>query len=193
MSSIVYQIVNIQTGKFLVGSTSNEIIRMNNHFSSLRRKQHDNKYLQHAYNKYGRNTFDFQVIKRYDTAEEAIGEEQIWLDRFCGNRIVCYNINPNADKGGSFLGYKHTPESKQKISKSLKDNGCNKGINNPCYGRTGTKNPRAKLNEFQVRIIRWCFKFGISNTFIASIFKVKQSAISKIKTGQRWPQRGTRK
>jgi len=190
MSSIVYQIVNIQTGKFLVGSTSNEIIRMNNHFSSLRRKKHDNKYLQRAYDKYGRNAFDFQVIKRYNTAEEAIEEEQVWLDRFCGNRAVCYNINPNADEGGSFLGYKHTSESKNKISQSLKDSGCKKGVNNPCYGRVGTKNPKAKLNEFQVRIIRRCFKLGISNTFIASIFGVKQPAISKIKTGHRWPQRG---
>jgi len=183
MNNIVYKIINIQTGKFLVGSTSNEVTRKNNHFSALRRHKHENKYLQRSYDKYGRNAFDFIIIKRFDIQQEMINCEQLWLDKFCGQYHLCYNINPYADKGGSFAGYIHTEESKKKISQSLKNSGSKKGKNNPCYGRIGSKNPRAKLNEIQVRIIRKCIDLNLSNTFIASLFDVKQPAISKIK----WP------
>lgn len=189
--NIVYQIRNKLTNQFLIGSTSQIHIRKNNHLSSLRYNRHDNKYLQRAYNKYGSDVFIFEILFEYHTIKEAINKEQEILDLYCGNPKYCYNINPRADKGGSFIGYKHSTYTKNKISQSLINRGCKKGKNNPCYGRIGSKNPRSILTEWQVRIIRRCFTLDISNTFIANIFNVKQPAISKIKNGHRWPKRGT--
>lgn len=58
----IYHIKSASTGKGYVGSTKNLYKRENEHFSALSKKEHPNRYLQNAFNKYGKNDFTFSVI-----------------------------------------------------------------------------------------------------------------------------------
>lgn len=50
----------------------------------------------------------------------------------------------------------------------------------------GEKNPRSKLSETAVRLIKLKIKYGIPDAEIASIHKVSRSCINLIKQGKRW-------
>jgi group I intron endonuclease len=95
----VYLIRNIVTGGVYVGSTSYDFEnRFRTHRKHLRDNKHDNAYLQHVYNKYGLENFEFIIL------EEVIGErnavvaaEQRWIDFYLGQKEVdCYNLSSTA-------------------------------------------------------------------------------------------------
>jgi len=54
-------------------------------------------------------------------------------------------------------------------------------------GLKGDKNPYSKLNEKQVRVIKYCIKLGMNCHAIAKYFPVNRSAISRIKNNHLWP------
>lgn len=110
----IYKITNLTTGIIYVGSAIDLHCRWGQHRYELRRNKHKNKYLQHAWNKYGEDIFKFSIIERVQK-EKLIEREQYWIDTL--NCIVPngYNLNPIA---GSNLGRKWTQESKDKISKA---------------------------------------------------------------------------
>lgn len=57
----IYTITHIASGKAYVGQTINVRIRWQMHRSDLRKGKHRNAYLQHAWNKYGKDAFVFAV------------------------------------------------------------------------------------------------------------------------------------
>jgi group I intron endonuclease len=83
----------------------------------LLKNKHDNSILQNAYNKYGKDSFEFEVIETIeiddDIKKRLLDREQFWIDALNPE----YNILPVA---GSSLGFKHSEETKQKISNSTK-------------------------------------------------------------------------
>lgn len=115
MISGIYQIQCLETEKVYIGSAVNSKLRLRKHKEALRRNAHDNKYLQRAWNKYGESNFTFQVIEIVPCKEDLIPREQFWLDtKKSANRKFGYNLCPTA---GSLLGFKHSVESKLKVSK----------------------------------------------------------------------------
>lgn len=89
----VYIIKNKINDMVYVGSTTMSFKkRFQHHISMLRKNAHKNKYLQNAWNKYGEDNFEFNVIKVCDK-EFCLTEEQIFIDINCNNS---YNINPLA-------------------------------------------------------------------------------------------------
>jgi len=95
----VYVIRNKITGAVYVGSTSHDFrIRFKTHRKLLRRNQHDNAYLQNAWNKYGEVNFEFLIVESIDTASEAIVEaEQRWINFYRQEaKVDCYNLRPEA-------------------------------------------------------------------------------------------------
>lgn len=58
----VYLIRNIKNGKVYVGQTNNLKLRKQNHFADLKANIHHNKHLQSAWNKYGKENFEFEVL-----------------------------------------------------------------------------------------------------------------------------------
>lgn len=117
MTAGVYTITNTNNGKIYVGSTIHVDRRRLEHFSALKYNKHINKHLQNAYNKYGRESFEFEVIETLEITdsikEDLLAREQFWID----NLKPEYNVLLVA---GSNLGYHHTDETKQKISNSTK-------------------------------------------------------------------------
>ena len=121
-----------------------------------------------------------------------------------------YNISKIA---GNSLGYRHTDEAKDKMKswhkgkklskehrRKMSEN--TKGENNPFYGKkhteetrkkisgnhadvSGENNPKAKLDEFQVKDIKWLLNY-IPQIEIAKIFGISRQTISGIKLGKIW-------
>ena len=59
----IYIITNKITGKIYIGSSHNLLKRKNNHFTNLKNKKHQNFYLQNAWNKYGEQTFEWEIVE----------------------------------------------------------------------------------------------------------------------------------
>lgn len=66
MKAGVYLISNNVNGKCYVGSTIHLDQRRKQHFSRLAHNKHVNKHLQNAYNKYGREAFESEVLEIID-------------------------------------------------------------------------------------------------------------------------------
>ncbi len=119
MSSIpqapgIYKIVCFPTGKFYIGSTANLRERWRHHCKELRANRHGNLYLQHAWNKYGEGTFDFEIIELV-MPWSLLDREQYWLDKLQPyNRDIGFNIAQQANTPSP------TPEVRAKISAAHK-------------------------------------------------------------------------
>ena len=97
MNSGIYKIVNLQTGKYYVGSTKDFTTRKQSHFSRLKNNNHTNKHLQSAYNKYGIDNFKFEIIE-YVQKELLLDIEQSYIDDSEKENI--YNKTYVAGAGG---------------------------------------------------------------------------------------------
>lgn len=108
-TSGIYAIQNKVTGHRYIGSAQKLSERRHQHFRDLRRGCHHNTYLQHAWNRYGEEAFEFIVLMRCDEAELLMREQQ-----FLDDRKPEYNIARIAD--APMKGRKHTEETKAKMS-----------------------------------------------------------------------------
>lgn len=87
------------------------------HKSELNRNIHKNRYLQRAWNKYGHEAFEFEILERCNK-ENLIAIEQFWIDwTNSKNPQIGFNLSPIA---GSQLGYKHTENFKKEQSARYK-------------------------------------------------------------------------
>lgn len=108
----IYRILNVKNGKFYIGSSSNIYTRLKRHKNVLKRDKHENIHLQHAWNKYGEESFIFEVVEEC-LVEELIKKEQYYLDVLKPyDNEIGYNICVFAD---SVSGKKHTEQAKQKM------------------------------------------------------------------------------
>lgn len=123
VASGIYKIINLVNGKFYIGSSCNLKAREYDHFRTLENNCHRNKYLQHAYNKYGKYNFKFEIIEVFKNAPKdkkelkdlLLEREQYYLDILQPFGETGYNFLPTA---GSNLGIKFSDESKKKMSLS---------------------------------------------------------------------------
>lgn len=112
----VYKITNKGNGKVYIGSSIDIKQRWAGHKSSLRRKVHENQYLQNAWNKYGEDNFIFEIIEKC-SKDHINSREQHWIDIYnASNRSDGYNILPTAY---SNLGYKPSNETREKMSNAM--------------------------------------------------------------------------
>ncbi len=121
----IYIITNVDNGKRYIGSSKNLGNRLHDHVYHLDKNKHPNNYLQNAWNKYGKDKFEYGILEYC--------EENIRLDRelFYVNTLKPeYNIN-GVDLNAII---EHSTESKLKISESIKKcyiDGTLESI--PCY------------------------------------------------------------
>lgn len=104
----VYQIKNILNNKIYIGSSSNLKKRLSYHLYALRRNKHPNKHLQAAFNKYGEDKFEFNLIEECAPIKDTLLMiEQKYIDGLDPQ----YNNCPTA---GSLLGFKNSEAMKQR-------------------------------------------------------------------------------
>jgi group I intron endonuclease len=113
-------IQNTVNGHCYIGQSIDLKVRRYRHFHNLEINKHDNRYLQRAYKKYGKENFSFDVLL-YCEKNELTRYEQGLVDI----RNPKYNIHKECVD--SPKGTKHTKETRQKISLSLTGNNWNKG------------------------------------------------------------------
>lgn len=73
MNIYIYAIKNLINNKIYVGSTKSASRRKYAHFQALKNNKHSNLYLQHSYNKYGKDKFAFYIIEE---CSEAVRKER---------------------------------------------------------------------------------------------------------------------
>ena len=92
------------TGSFYVGSAVSLTKRMRDHVNKLKRGNHPNKWLQNTYTKHGLDDFKVCIVEYDILPETLLKREQVYLDRWYDNQVVCMNMCPTA---GNALGRKH--------------------------------------------------------------------------------------
>lgn len=113
MTSGVYCIRNIISGKIYIGSSVNIEFRWLNHQSGLKNNKHHSIHLQQSWNKYGENNFELTLLEICPT-DMLIIREQAWINYYdSSNQESGYNISKIA---GSCLGVKRSEETKRKLS-----------------------------------------------------------------------------
>lgn len=126
----IYKIINKVNGKYYVGSSLHIKSRWRCHKSTLRRNIHRNDYLQRAWNKDGKENFNFVLVEHLDkkiTLKELLIIEQKYLDIAETETDKCYNLFFKA------TGTEWSTYSKEKLSKK------HSGIGNPMFGKTHRK------------------------------------------------------
>ena len=130
-NSGVYEIKRTKTGDRYAGSSADVHRRLDVHCRALRGEYHINSHLQNAWNKYGENAFEFNVLL-YCDPELLLVFEQLAIDQ-SGH----YNLSPTA---GNNLGIKHTEEAKTNMSASQTGN-------QNALGCTRSDETRARLSK----------------------------------------------
>ena len=118
----IYKIVNKTNDKYYVGSSNNidgMYGRWYEHINDLRANRHDNDHLQKSWNKYGKDAFEFIIVKEVPPSKLLV-EEQAYLNTASLEKEKTYNMNFLSTGGGGFTGHRHTEESKQRTSLKLK-------------------------------------------------------------------------
>lgn len=134
MISCIYKITNKANGKFYIGSTHNFEERKYGHLAKLKQGKHPSRYLQRSFLKYGENIFEFEILEE-TKIDSLLIREQFYLDTLMPwNPELGYNTLRTA---GTTLGYKHSEESKRKISR--------KGEAHPMFGKKHTEESLRKI------------------------------------------------
>jgi len=88
----IYSILNKSNNKIYIGSSIKLENRKYKHFWMLSKKCHDNQYLQKSYNKYGEDSFIFEIIEECDPTM-LIDRENHYINFYNSNNILFgYNL-----------------------------------------------------------------------------------------------------
>lgn len=120
----IYKIESEVNKKVYIGSSVKISSRLSAHRCKLKKGNHGNARLQHAWNKYGEQAFTFIVIEICEK-NSLVEREQFWIDSLsAANRDTGYNIvkkaGGNAHKARPKGTFKHTPETRRKMSESAR-------------------------------------------------------------------------
>lgn len=172
----IYEIVNLINKKVYIGSTMRIAARKLSHFSALRLNKHSSVHLQNAFNKYGEENFQFNILEELKYNNESIENflsillerENYWIEKKKStNKNFGYNSRVEAS---SNFGVRWPEESKKKFSEKKK-------------GQKWTKNQhKSAENSEKVKTNRKNFSKRIKNWRENNPEKVKESAKKGVKT-----------
>jgi len=111
----IYKILNVATDDFYIGSSVNFKKRKWEHLNMLKKNDHHCEKLQAAWNEYGPDAFEFELLEEVPD-EDALRIEDTYLMQYAGT-TACYNT--------AFTSM-HSPgetraETRAKISETLTD------------------------------------------------------------------------
>ena len=140
----IYQIRNLTNGKVYLGSTVNLQRRWSEHKTKLQKNKHANRHLQFAWNKYGEESFVFEVLE-YCMKSEYLKREQYWLDQLKPYKNG-YNICSTAIGGDTFSLNPRKEEIRKKFGKIRK--GVILGLTyEEVYGSEKAKRIKKKMSD----------------------------------------------
>lgn len=138
---------------------------------------HENKEMQNCFNKYGENSFHFEIMNKYENITEQelnnIEIEQIKL-------YDTYFNGMNETTGGEGRGRVVTQEERKKMSLRVS------GEKNPMYNRYGESNPNSKLTDEESKMIYVYLNSKYNGEYtqqgIADYFHVGRDVIKRIRS-----------
>lgn len=143
----VYCFRNINNNKRYIGETGNLQKKIEDHKSACG----DCPIFHNAMKKYGTNGFEFSILGEYDTNQEALEAEKMFITRYKTNvnrygDQYGYNLT---DGGDGPTGYRHTDEDKMKMSVALK------GRSSPNKGKKASTETLVKLSQSHMGQVAW--------------------------------------
>lgn len=126
LNPVIYCIFNKTNSKRYIGSASRDKERWRSHRQLLRNKIHFSQHLQSAWNKYGEESFEFQIVEKIPfenlTNEEITKllkeREEFWIQEYQSNdKAYGYNTRTECDTN---LGLKWPEESRKRFSEKKK-------------------------------------------------------------------------
>src|SRR5258706_717986 len=140
-TSGIYRIVCSVTGKFYIGSAVNLQNRWSVHQHFLKKGTHTNSKLQRAWNKYGPESFIFEVIELVLVPELLTAREQYWFDKLKPFGNKGFNLDRVA---GSRLGAKMLPHVKEALRNA------HLGKPAPSRGKKASLETREKMRVYRL-------------------------------------------
>lgn len=147
--SCIYLFVNLTNNKVYVGQTKNFYNRM----SQYRSGREKDRVIGKAIEKYGFENFEIFILEKDLKFDDLDEREQYWMDFYKSyDNNIGYNICKEAN---STKGYRHTKETKEKMSKIKKEFFNNHpdflcGENNPMYGKHPSQQTREKMSKSRI-------------------------------------------
>ena len=112
----IYKITCTGNNKYYIGSASDFCVRWSTHLYDLRNNKHHSSYMQNSFNKYGEQSFKFDIIESVKDLGDLLEREQFWLDKTKAyDREYGFNVLRYA---GSSRGVKHSEEVVAKMSET---------------------------------------------------------------------------
>lgn len=122
----VYGIRNTVVNKWYVGSSIDTNRRFKEHNWGLKNNKHHSAKLQRAYNKYGKDAFEYHILAEYSTDTNLDQHEILWtilLDAIkngyvlkAGTRNHIVSEESRKKMAQSHIGHKHSKETRKKMS-----------------------------------------------------------------------------
>lgn len=144
----IYKITCNAVNKSYIGSSVNLYQRLQRHKRDLLNENHCNDYLQRAFNKYGVDTFTYEILEYVDKDAIYIREQYYINLHDTANYALGFNMCPVA---GSRLGSKHSPDTLEKLSKARQNykhsDETKQRISDANKGRTLTSDQKQKLSS----------------------------------------------
>ena len=138
--SAIYRILNVANDHFYIGSTINVRRRRWEHWDSLKRGMHHCAPLQAAWDEFGADAFEFEVLEEIPDGANVVDVEETYLLKHAG-QPYCYNTAVSAHQSPSLM-----PRVRDKISATLKTQYAGSPINHPRYGKQHTDDTKAKIS-----------------------------------------------
>jgi group I intron endonuclease len=142
----IYAIRNIVNGRRYIGSTGKLSERWGQHRRELNRGTHFNSYLQNAWNKYGENSFAYEIVEECSSSA-LMNKEEYWIKNLQSYKDENgYNLcrTPRASR----LGCKASPETIAKMKVSMG------GKNHPNWGRKLSSQHVANMSKAMTGILK---------------------------------------
>lgn len=133
----IYEILNKDTKKSYIGSSKQIEKRWEQHLQALEKGEHHSILLQRAWNKYGKECFEF-IVKEECKEEELLIREQKYLDL-----KPEYNIGAQASGGDNLTNHPHKEKILERRSITVADNlsKLTQEERNRIYGKEKEANP----------------------------------------------------
>lgn len=142
MSIGIYIIRNKINLKVYIGQSIELETRLIQHKSNLKKNYHKNPYLQKAFNKYGEQNFEFEILE--EVSKEFLGSfENFWCNMMLShNRDFGYNIEPTGPNGA----FRLAEETKEKISLLRKEQ-YKDPTKNPFFGKKHSQETKLLMSN----------------------------------------------
>ena len=177
----VYEIKNKLNNKTYIGSSIQLNRRLWYHKHQLRKGTHHNIHLQRAWNKYGKDAFEFSILVVCEEHDLLLFEQSL-MDKLHPE----YNIAKFADapNRGRRYSKEHCDKlSSLRIGRKISEQG-RIAISD---SKLGEKNPSAKLTKEDVLNIRYLYASGgVTYQQLAILFSISLGHVGAIVTKRKW-------